>query len=188
MSTGTETRLRGTCAAITGIAPDGVGKSAPSRFPPLRGLRARKAQKSIQAHKTPSSVQDKIICAGAMAACMVMLLPLFRYLYSFSDTQDSRHSNKPAVFQLLLVYLTNKAALNIVSITACYLSTLGVVLLSLYQAHLALASLQLLGPTVYQNTLACTRTVLLSLDITPDVPYSTWIHPVLFECSGVFEA
>jgi hypothetical protein len=67
ISTGVAARRSGTGVTIGGVAPDGVGKSAASRFPALWGRRARKAQKTIQAQSTPRSVQDKIICVGGMA-------------------------------------------------------------------------------------------------------------------------
>src|SRR5579883_2017014 len=66
-STGVGARRSGTGVTIAGVAPDGVGRSAASRFPALWGRRARKAQKTIQAQSTPRSVQDKIICVGGMA-------------------------------------------------------------------------------------------------------------------------
>ncbi len=79
ISTGIAARRRGTCEAIAGKAPDGVGKSVTSPFPALRPRKARNAQKHIQAKSTPRSVQEKIICVNVMVADAFMGTSLFRF-------------------------------------------------------------------------------------------------------------
>jgi hypothetical protein len=105
MSTGVETLLRGAGGTITGIAPDGVGKSTISRFPALCGRRARKVQKTIQAQSTLRRVQATIICVGGMAAGRFMGTTSFLDIHnSFSIMKDSRHKNRPASFSICYHY------------------------------------------------------------------------------------
>jgi hypothetical protein len=106
LSTGAETSRREICGRIAGKAPDGVGRFAASRVSALRGRKARKTQKNIQAKSTPRSVQDKIICEESRVADGFMGTSFLQFtIFSSYVPEITSRTMRLLIFQFVIIIL-----------------------------------------------------------------------------------